>query len=166
MSNLAEKYDFSLFENTAPALPEKEPEKRQRPKQKPVELPKPKVKRNWAKIAAWSLSSITVTSIAGLRVNKEVEITMLTDQIQTVQTQLNEAKAEEIQLNMLLDMRFNLMDFEKYAREELGMGPITKSQVIYINPPQEDKGVVHMPVDENKISIVDKIAQFFSRLID
>lgn len=164
MSNLAEKYDFSLFENTAPALPEKEPEKR--PRQKPVELPKPKIKRNWAKIAAWSLSFITLTSIAGLRVNKEVEITMLTDQIQTVQTQLNEAKAEEIQLNMLLDMRFNLIDFEKYAREELGMGPITKNQVIYLNPQQEDKGVVHMPVDENKISIINKIAQFFSNLFN
>lgn len=154
MSSLAEKYDFDMFTdygNTAPAIPQERPVPKRQPKvvRVPKSEPKPqkRVKRNWAQIIAYSFVFITVTGLAGLRVEKEVELTVLTDQIQQTQQLLAEAQATEAQLTMKMESYFNTLDFEKYVRNELGMQPIQRNQVTYINALQQDRGVVHQEIE-------------------
>lgn len=169
MNNLAEKYDFEMFTdhgNAAPALPEIQPRKQPKvtkiPKQQPKNQPKKKIKRNWAQIIAGSLAFIIVTGIAGLRIEKEVELTVLTDQILTTREELNVAQATERQLTMQLERKFNNIDFQKYAKEQLGLYPIEQNQVTYINATQQDKGVVYQQIET---TTWDKILKFFKNLI-
>lgn len=168
MSNLAEKYDFSMFGNTAPDIrPVEEPRpKAPRPTRQPKQkqLPKTRIKRNWAKIGAWSCVFATMTGLAALRVDKEVELTMLTDQIQTVRAQLDEAQAEEVQLRMKADMFLNGTGLEKYAKEKLGMQPIKNDQVIYFNGERTDKGTVYAPADDANVPVWEKVAKFFEKV--
>lgn len=96
--------------------------------------------------------------------DREVELTMLTDQIQTVQAQLDEAQAEEVQLRMKADMFLNGTGLEKYAKEKLGMQPIKNNQVVYFNGERSDKGTVYAPTDDTNVPVWEKIAKFFEKV--
>lgn len=169
MSNLAEKYDFSLFENYGNTVPKTDEPKSvpkitriKKPKQETQ--PKPRIKRNWAKILAGTAAFVTITGIAGLRIEKEVEMTMLTDQINTTQQLLAEAKATETQLTLQMDQKINSLDLEHYAKTVLGMQPIQQSQVTYIERITQDKGTIHQPVKEP--TLIDNIKQKIQDLLD
>ncbi|MBD5585260.1 MAG: hypothetical protein HDQ88_09270 [Clostridia bacterium] len=166
MSNLAEQYDFGLFENYGNTAPEiREPVKKPKKVTKisPKTQPRPKIKRNWAQIIAYSLVFVTVTGIAGLRINTEVELTILTDQIQETQQLLAEAQATETQLRLGMDKKLNDLNLEHYARTALGMRPIERSQVTYINTQKEDKGTVYQPVEEP--SIFERVKRFMEKIM-
>lgn len=166
MSNLAEQYDFGLFENYGNVAPEiREPVRKPKKvtKIRPEAQPRQRIKRNWARIVAWSFAFVTVTGIAGLRINTEVEITILTDQIQETQQLLAEAQATETQLRLGMDKKLNDLDLEHYARTVLGMHPIERSQVTYVNAQREDKGVVYQPVEEP--SLFERIKRFIDKIL-
>ena len=174
MDSLAERYDFELFTdhgNAAPALPERlpvpvrGPKSVRIPKRKPEARPEPRkrVKRNWARIFAGSLLYVTVTAIALLVIQKNVELAVLTDEIESTANLLAEQEAIEKQLTLGMELKFNQVDFERYAQERLGMQKIERSQVTYVNAPEGDKGMVYEPIE---MSPWQRIQRFFEDIFE
>lgn len=158
----AEKYNFEMFTshnidygNAAPALPEiEEPRPRLVPKpMKPRPTPKQKTKTVEFSLKGllkelWQITKrltliIAITSVVGLCVQRDAYLTELTDQIQTVKKELQDAQSTETQLQMEIESKFNNIDMDKYATQTLGMQKIQKSQVSYINTHPQDKGTVY-----------------------
>ena len=147
-------YDLSLFEerrdNTVrlEALPEREPrrEEQQAAREKVVELPqqgkqkKPRrhFLRRGAAVLCFGVNFSTVTLV----VYNQVQLTELTDQINTTTQQLEEAESLEVQLNMEASQQMNGSQVEEYATQELGMKKVVSDQVTYVNVAEEDQGAV------------------------
>ena len=75
-------------------------------------------------------------------VYNQVQLTELTEQINTTTKQLEEAQSLEIQLNMEASQKMNGAAVEEYAKKELGMGKVSSGQVTYVDSAQEDQGTV------------------------
>ena len=75
-------------------------------------------------------------------VYNQVQLTELTDQINTTTQQLEEAQSTEIQLNMEASQKMNGAAVEEYATNELGMSKVVSGQVTYVDVAQEDAGTV------------------------
>ena len=166
MANRSEAYDFSLFEerydNTAPLRgPQKGSQPKKDVRQNVVELPERELKKNarpqrhpfraMAATACFAVIFATVVSV----VYSQVQLTELTEQINTAATQLEEAQSLEIQLNMKAAREMNGSQVEEYAVNQLGMSKITGTQVTYVNVAQEDEGTVVQDVDGG--SVLDQI---------
>lgn len=161
----SEAYDFSLFEehdrvqedvtseekahwdNTQPEeeprreegegtqknvveLPEKELKKNTRPRKHPL--------RRIAAVLCFGIVFATVITV----VYNQVQLTELTEQINTATQQLEEAESLEIQLNMEASQKMNGAAVEEYAQKELGMNKVTSGQVTYVDMAREDQGTV------------------------
>lgn len=161
----SEAYDFSLFEERhtveerAPAedaprwdntQPQEEPRKEQREdsRENVVELPKKELEKNarlrrrpLRKIAAVLCFGIVFATVITVVYN-QVQLTELTEQINTTTKQLEEAQSLEIQLNMEASQKMNGAAVEEYAKKELGMGKVSSGQVTYVDSAQEDQGTV------------------------
>lgn len=72
----------------------------------------------------------------------QVQLTELTDQVNTASATLMEQKSIAVQLEMQAAARMNTDEVETYARERLGMEKVTEGQTTYINLAQDDAGVV------------------------
>lgn len=182
---LSDKYDFSLFESrsntynygsAAPALPEPEPKY---PKPRLVPKPKktskkitkpeldPETKRHvqrepWEVIKRlFVIASVSI--VIGLYVQKNAHLTELTAQIEIVQNELEDARATETQLQLSIDHKFNNLDIDKYAREELGLQKITRAQVTHIQSENLDHGIVHEQKSEWE-KFTEKIQIFINSL--
>ncbi len=161
----SEAYDFSLFEehdrvqevaaseeqvhwdNTQP---EGEPkrEEREGARENVVELPEKELKKNTRprkhplrRIAAVLCFGIVFATVITVVYN-QVQLTELTEQINTANQQLEEAQSLEIQLNMEASQKMNGAAVEEYVQKELGMSKVTSGQVTYVDMAQEDKGTV------------------------
>ena len=153
----SEAYDFSLFEertsteerdsnarwdNTQPEHPKK------RSQENVVELPEEELKKNrkprrhLLRKAAAVLCFGVVFSAVTLVVYNQVQLTELTEEINTTAKQLEEAESLEIQLNMEASAQMDGAAVEQYAQEELGMSKVSGGQVTYVNVAQEDQGTV------------------------
>ena len=75
-------------------------------------------------------------------VYNQVQLTELTEEINTTAKQLEEAESLEIQLNMEASAQMDGAAVEQYAQEELGMSKVSGGQVTYVNVAQEDQGTV------------------------
>ena len=153
----SEAYDFSLFEERTSteervsnarwdnAQPE-EPKKRSQ--ENVVELPEEELKKNrkprrhLLRRAAAVLCFGVVFSAVTLVVYNQVQLTELTEEINTTAKQLEEAESLEIQLNMEASAQMDGAAVEQYAQEELGMSKVSGGQVTYVNVAQEDQGTV------------------------
>lgn len=163
MPRFSEAYDFSLFEerkeNTAAVeLPLKEEESSK--KNNVIELPEKELRKNrkpkrhpLKAVATLVGLAIFFTAMAGVVYN-QMELTVLTDKINSVNAQLEEAKSVEIQLSMQASQKMNGAQVEEYAEKELGMSKISEGQVTYVNVAQDDKGTV---VKEEQQSLVDQV---------
>lgn len=158
MAYQSEAYDFSLFEdrNTAPELepqieeqprrrdnvvdlPEQEEESQPRRREKPRHSP--------LKLVAGSLCFALLFGTGITAVYSEVQLTELSEQISTVQTELAEAQSLEVQLNMQAAQRMTDAQVESYAVQQLGMGKLAGSQVVYMHVTQQDKGTVVQEIE-------------------
>ena len=81
-------------------------------------------------------------STVTLVVYNQVQLTELTDQINTTTQQLEEAESLEVQLNMEASQQMNGSQVEEYATQELGMKKVVSDQVTYVNVAEEDQGAV------------------------
>lgn len=83
-----------------------------------------------------------IFSTVTLVVYNQVQLTELTDQINTTTQQLEEAESLEVQLNMEASQQMNGSQVEEYATQELGMKKVVSDQVTYVNVAEEDQGAV------------------------
>lgn len=157
MANRSEAYDFSYFEdrnaviddyayqpNTQPQV--EEPRRKvvelpgRRPHKEPEQQKRPKV--NWLRrIAAGTLMALVFTATM-TAVYSEVQLTELTEKINDTRSQLEEAESLEVQLTMQAAQKMSDAQVEQYAVEQLGMGKLTGSQVVYMHVAQQDRGTV------------------------
>ena len=158
----SEAYDFSLFEERTSteervsnarwdnAQPEEQPreEPKKRSQENVVELPEDELKKNrkprrhLLRRAAAVLCFGVVFSAVTLVVYNQVQLTELTEEINTTAKQLEEAESLEIQLNMEASQQMNGSQVEEYATQELGMKKVVSDQVTYVNVAEEDQGAV------------------------
>ncbi len=170
MAYQTEAYDFSLFEDrNAARVLEPQIEEQPKRKQSPVELPKraeqperqrgkqAKHRLSPLKMAAAALCFIALFATGLTAVYSEVQLTELTEQINDTQNNLAEAESLEVQLNMQAAQRMTDAQVEAYAEQQLGMGKITGSQVVYMHVAQQDKGTVVQDIEGET-----GIAKFFS----
>ena len=164
MANLA--YDFSLFEerntNTAPEL---EPRIEEQPQQgavvelpeQPGHQPEPgkRSRPSLLKVLAGSLCFAVLFGTGITAVYSEVQLTELSEEISKVQTQLEEAQSLEVQLNMQAAQLMTDAQVENYAVQQLGMGKLAGSQVVYMHVARQDKGRVVQEIEGG--SWLDKI---------
>lgn len=165
MAYQSEAYDFSLFEerSTAPVL-EPQIEAQPQPRDNVVELPEQpepgkrpqaRPRRNPLKMIAGALCFSLLFGTGITAVYSEVQLTELTDKINEVQNTLEEAESLEIQLRMQATQKMTDAQVEAYAIQQLGMGKMTGSQVVYMHVAQQDKGTVVQDIDGG--SFLDRI---------
>ena len=149
----SEAYDFSLFEersvvedipqwDNAQRVAEPQEETHQKTRENVVELPQRELEKNRkprmhplrraAAVLCFGVIFATVITV----VYNQVQLTELTDQINTTTQQLEEAQSTEIQLNMEASQKMN------GAAVELGMSKVVSGQVTYVDVAQEDAGTV------------------------
>lgn len=157
MANLA--YDFSLFEerdtNTAPELnPQIQEEPRRGARvvdlpEQPEGQPEPekRPKRSALRLIAGSLCFALLFGTGITAVYSEVQLTELSDEIKTKEAELGEAQSLEVQLSMQAAQKMTDAQVESYAVQQLGMGKIAGSQVVYMHVAQQDKGKVVQEIE-------------------
>lgn len=157
MANTSSAYDFSLFEEraersaqTVSAEPKAAPKKK---KNNVVQLSEQQIRRSHRHGAhsvrmLLNLGFVLVLMGAiGAIVFSQVQLTELTDQINTATQALTEQKSLSVQLEMMAAAKMNTDEIETYARERLGMEKVSEGQVSYISLAEEDSGTV---VQDNK----------------
>ncbi len=85
---------------------------------------------------------LVVVGAIGAIVFSQVQLTELTDQINTTTTALAEQESIAVQLEMQAAAKMNTDEIEAYARETLGMEKAAEGQTTYISLAQEDAGTV------------------------
>lgn len=169
MANRSEAYDFSYFEDIssvsaviddyaeqAYGLSQQEPQIEEKPRENVVELPQQRPhhepeqrrrpKRSLLKMAAAMLSFTLVFTASFTAVYSEVQLTELNEKINIAKSDLEEAESLQVQLTMQAAQKMTDAQVEQYAVEQLGMGKLSSSQVVYLHVAQQDKGTV---VQEN-----------------
>lgn len=152
MASTSSAYDFSLFEAkaersslTAAPAPKAAPKKK---KSNVIQLSEQQLRRSH-RHGAHSLRTmlnlgfvLVLVGAIGAIVFSQVQLTELTDQINTTTQALSEQKSLSVQLEMLAASQMNTDEVETYARERLGMEKVSEGQVSYISLAQDDAGTV------------------------
>ena len=150
--NTSSAYDFEAFERPmrSSAAPAETPVRntRQNRNAKVVQLSERELRRshrrnaNALRAVIGLCCVLVVLGTVGAVVFGQVQLTELTAQITSVNTQLSEQKNLAIQLEMQAAALMNTDEIETYARERLGMEKVTEGQTTYINLAQADTGEV------------------------
>lgn len=82
-------------------------------------------------------------------------LTELTLQISSERTKLNEEISEGTRLAAELESKVSLRNVEEYATQKLGMAPLDKSQITYINLNEGDR--VELTSESPRQTIADRI---------
>lgn len=159
----SEAYDFALFE---PKRQQEAPQKQNNI----IELPKEKLEQNRrsrlnpVKAVSGFLALAVMLGIVGTIVYGQVQMTELTEQLNTATKTLDESKSVYTQLKMKSDSQLSLQAVENYATDKLGMKKIEQSQVEPIELSKGDKTQVVKTVENQNwlTSIWKSIVQFLS----
>lgn len=166
MANRSEAYDLSYFEDISSVstaayelpqeLPQESPHElpheERGPKRKVVQLPKrhrePQKKQRPQQLLN-IFAMIKCVAVVGLifgismaAVFSDVRLTELSEEISAAQSDLAEARSLEVQLTMQATQMMSDAEVEKFAVEQLGMGKLSGSQVVYLHVAQQDRGTV------------------------
>lgn len=152
MAYSSNAYDFELFETKPERAPlAAEPAPKASPKKKKanvIRLDEKQLRRS-RRHSAHSLRTmvnlclvLVVVGAIGAIVFSQVQLTELTDQINTANQALSEEKSLTVQLEMMAASQMDTDDLEAYAREKLGMEKVTEGQTSYISLAREDTGTV------------------------
>ena len=143
MSKQNTAYDFSLFEPQRKELPRKPSNVIELPSQQLEENRRPK-RKSFRLVATFCFMAFMV-SILGTLVYGQVQLTELTEQLNSATKQMEEQKSLHTQLKVKSDSRMPLQAAEVYAKDRLGMSKITYAQVECIKLSPGDKGQVLDP---------------------
>jgi len=165
MANRSEAYDFSYFEDKNAVIDdyayqqpaEQPPQIEEQPQGNVVELPqrqpsrqqdqKRKLRQNFLQIAKRMIAIALVSGVGMAAVQSEVQLTELNEQVNDTRSELEQAESLEIQLTMQAAQRMSDAEVEAYAVEQLGMGKLTGSQVVYLHVDQQDRGTVVQDIE-------------------
>lgn len=134
----SEAYDFALFE---PKRQQEAPQK----KSNIIELPKEQLEKNRRtrinplKAISIFLAFTVMLGIVGTIVYGQVQLTELTEQLNSASKTLDESKSVYTQYKMKSDSQFSLQAVESYATDKLGMKKVEQSQVEPIELSSGDK---------------------------
>ena len=92
----------------------------------------------------------------------QVQLTELTDEINTANESLSQEKSIAIQLEMQAASKLNTEEIEQIAREKLGMEKVADGQTSYISLTQDDEGTVVQA--EKTPNLLDRIWQVLQSL--
>ncbi|WP_101697609.1 hypothetical protein [Clostridium minihomine] len=140
MSKQNTAYDFSLFEPQKKELPKRQSNVIELPAKKLEENRRPK--RQPLRLLATFCFMAVLVSLVGTLVYGQVQLTELTEQVNSATKQMEEQQSVHTQLKMRSDSRLSLQATEVYAKDQLGMRKISYSQVECIKLSPGDKGQV------------------------
>ena len=162
MASTSNAYDFDLFDSrdhgsAAPKLPEPKAPQKQKQKNNVVKLDEKQLRRSHRH------SANTVKMLMNLAVVfSQVQLTELTDEINTANESLSQEKSIAIQLEMQAASKLNTEEIEQIAREKLGMEKVADGQTSYISLTQDDEGTVVQA--EKTPNLLDRIWQVLQSL--
>ena len=138
--NHSEAYDLSLFE----------PKKLEQPQKNDniIEIPQEKLKKNRktkvkpVRAIAGFMTLAIMLGVVTSMVYSQVQLTELTEQINTASKQLSENQSIYTQLKMKSDSQLSLNSVENYAKDKLGMRKLEQNQMEFVSLSQGDKGKV------------------------
>lgn len=161
MANRSEAYDFSYFEDRNAVIDDyayQQPQIEEQPRENVVELPQQqpehqpdqgrKPRHNFLRAVKNLIVIALVSGVAMTAVFSEVQLTELNEQISNTRNALAEAESLEIQLTMQATQRMSDAEVEAYAVEQLGMGKLSGSQVVYLHVAQQDRGTVVQDIED------------------
>ena len=148
-------YDLSRFDprrRVREAVSEADEAARPRPRRRP--MPKARV----------SLSTILICVIiaaqAAVLLNNYMNITVITNQINKLNSQYEKLKNDEVQLRTQYDGRFSLSEIEQYAVNVLGMIKLDNTRIEYIELASPETIVRITPEDDGTVR------SFFSNVLE
>ena len=104
---------------------------------------------------------LVIVGAIGAVVFSQVQLTELTDEINTANESLSQEKSIAIQLEMQAASKLNT-EIEQIAREKLGMEKVADGQTSYISLTQDDEGTVVQA--EKTPNLLDRICQVLQSL--
>jgi len=157
-------YDFALFE------PKRQQQKAPQKKSNIIALPKEKLeenrrsKTNPVRAISGFLMLAVMLGVVGTMVYGQVQLTELTDQLNSMNKTLSENQSVYTQLKMKSDSQLSLETVENYATEKLGMTKIEQNQIEPVELSKGDKTqVVQSGVDQSWLtSLWSSILQMLS----
>ena len=170
MASTSNAYDFDLFDSrdhgsAAPKLPEPKAPQKQKQKNNVVKLDEKQLRRSHrhsANTVKMLMNLAVVLVIVGAVVFSQVQLTELTDEINTANESLSQEKSIAIQLEMQAASKLNTEEIEQIAREKLGMEKVADGQTSYISLTQDDEGTVVQA--EKTPNLLDRIWQVLQSL--
>ena len=140
-------YDLSMYES----LLEQKPEKEAKPQHQAKTVKLKNKKAFQTAVRALSLAVILSMIIGVIYTNSQ--ITEITTDIATVQSEITELESEKAYLEFTLESRMSLSEIEDYAVNVLGMVKMDSTQVEYIEIESENK------VELNSDNLGDRIEE-------
>ena len=171
MASTSNAYDFDLFDSrdhgsAAPKLPEPKTPQKQKQKNNVVKLDEKQLRRSHSANTVKMLMNLAVVLVIvgaiGAVVFSQVQLTELTDEINTANESLSQEKSIAIQLEMQAASKLNTEEIEQIAREKLGMEKVADGQTSYISLTQDDEGTVVQA--EKTPNLLDRIWQVLQSL--
>lgn len=173
MASTSNAYDFDLFDSrdhgsAVPKLPEPKAPQKQKQKNNVVKLDEKQLRRshrhsaNTVKMLMNLTVVLVIVGAIGAVVFSQVQLTELTDEINTANESLSQEKSIAIQLEMQAASKLNTEEIEQIAREKLGMEKVADGQTSYISLTQDDEGTVVQA--EKTPNLLDRIWQVLQSL--
>lgn len=119
------------------------------PRREPERKPRHQAKRkhNPLKTLAAAVSFLFLFGLGMALVYSDVQLNQLSRDISKASTALDDAESLEIQLTMQAAALMTDAQVEAYAVQQLGMGKLTGSQVVYLHVAQQDRGTVVQDIE-------------------
>ena len=169
MASTSNAYDFDLFDSrdhgsAAPKLPEPKAPQKQKQKNDVVKQLRRSHRHsaNTVKMLMNLAVVLVIVGAIGAVVFSQVQLTELTDEINTANESLSQEKSIAIQLEMQAASKINTEEIEQIAREKLGMEKVADGQTSYISLTQDDEGTVVQA--EKTPNLLDRIWQVLQSL--
>ena len=144
-------YDLTTFEN-----------REQRPRLRVARSPKAKRRVDLSGLKIIAVVAV-IFSLAWGVLYSRAQVTELTTQISSTESDLSEAKSEYDYLNLQLESRTDLETVEDYAVTQLGLVKVDSSQITYLTLESEDKVV--KPESEVK-TLLENFSAGFMNLME
>lgn len=135
-------YDFAMFE------PKRKVPEAPAPKKNVIELPQERLeenrrpKRRLGRILPAAMAFIVIAGLVGSYVYGQVQLTELTESLDTANRTLSESQSDYTQLQMKSDSKLSLETVENYATQKLGMKKATQDQVTTVQLSKGDKAEI------------------------
>lgn len=155
-------YRATLTGTTAPAsLPKQAPAAAARQKAKLISLEKAKKDQEKRTMLKRCLLSFTIAVLMMGLVVCNATLNELTAEIGSLQGDLAAAESENTRLGLEIERGTNLSDIEEFAKTNLGMSKLDRTQTQFITLDESDKVVVN--ADDQKDGLLDKILSLFEK---